>query len=633
MTDAAFVRRPLPGFCRTLLFAASLLAALAVATSARGQDFGGPVAPSNPAVGDAAAAPGADPAAAADAVPGGVIDPNQLPPHPGGFWRGNGPGQQVGFYFALPLLALVLGAFFLWVATTAWADQDATSLKVRPEFWSTLLMLGGILGMGAIICLPNLLMGVVGYLVFAGGPLTAYIVERNARVPDSGKVMTKRHLSKVLNQWLNKVGMGLPTGGGKTEQTFGPPITFMGKSSTGNKYSTASARKVESSKGYVAAKELIYDAILRRSTDVHLEPQEEEMSVRVRVDGAMYPAEPFDRPTGEGIVNIFKVLSAMDITEKRRPQDGSFRADLDGRMIDFRIATAGTRHGEKMSLRILDQSNAVSSLQRLGMRKGLRERLEELINEPHGMVLCSGPTGAGKSTTLYASLNAIDKLQRNVITIEDPVEYQMDGINQIEINTKAGQTFAGTLRSVLRQDPDVVLLGEIRDKETAEIACQAANTGHMVFSTVHANDSITALFRLIELGVEPFMISNSLTAIVGQRLVRRLCEQCKQAYQPKPELVKKAGLPVDKIEAFYRPPRAESGACPKCGGLGYMGRVGVYEVLEINDRIRDLIRDKAAASQIRAEARKNGMLNMREEGLRLVVRGVTSIEELLKVVK
>ena len=209
----------------------------------------------------------------------------------------------------------------------------------------------------------------------------------------------------------------------------------------------------------------------------------------------------------------------------------------------------------------------------------------------------------------------------------------MEGVNQIEINTKSGQTFANTLRSVLRQDPDVVLLGEIRDKETAEIACQAANTGHMVFSTVHANDSITALYRLLELGVEPFMISNSLTALVGQRLVRRLCSGCKQAYQPKPELVKKAGLPVEKVDNFYRPPRAESGTCPKCGGLGYMGRIGVYELLEINDRIRDLIRDTAPASAVRAEARKNGMLNMREEGLRLVVRGVTSIEELLKVVK
>ena len=608
-------RRPAAG----VLFAG--IALLLSAGVAAGQEFGGPAPPAGGAATDAAA-----PTAAAPNL-------NQFPPHPGGFWRGNGPepGRQ-GFYFAFPLLALALGAFFLWVACLAWADQDADRLKVRPEFWSTLLLVGGTAGVLALLCLPSLLVGIPAYLILAGLPLTFYILERNARVPESGKVMTPRHLRGVLDRALASVGLGMKRGETK-QTTVGPPITFLGKSSTGNSYSADKARKVESSKGYVAAKELIYDSIMRRSTDVHLEPKEEEMSVRVRVDGAMYPAEPFDKPTGESIVNIFKVLSAMDITEKRRPQDGSFRADLDGRQIDFRLATQGTRFGEKMSLRILDQSNAVASLQRLGMRRGLRERVEEVINEPHGMVLCSGPTGAGKSTTLYAALNGIDRFQRNVITIEDPVEYQMEGVNQIEINTKSGQTFASSLRSVLRQDPDVVMLGEIRDKETAEIACQAANTGHMVFSTVHANDSITALYRLMELGVEPFMISNSLTGLIGQRLVRRLCPDCKQAYQPKAELVKKAGLPVDKVDNFYRPPKPDSGTCPRCGGLGYMGRIGVYELLEINERIRDLIRDKAPASAVRAEARKNGMLNMREEGLRLVVKGVTSIEELLRVVK
>ena len=595
---------------------------LLLASAAAAQEFGAPAPPP----GGGVAVPTGPPVEVA-------ANPNRFPPSPLGFYRGNGPepGLQ-GFYFSLPLLALVLGAFFLWVACLAWADADADRLKVRPEFWGTLLLVGGAAGTLALVCFPSLLLGVPAFAALFGAPLALYILERNKRVPDNGKVMTPRHLRGLLDRGLAAVGLGMPRGETKTS-TVGPPITFLGKSSTGNSYSAAKGRKVESSKGYVAAKELIYDSILRRSTDVHLEPQEEEMAVRVRVDGAMYPAEPFDRPTGESIVNIFKVLSAMDITEKRRPQDGSFRADLDGRQIDFRLATQGTRYGEKLSLRILDQSNAVASLQKLGMRKGLRERVEEVINEPHGMVLCSGPTGAGKSTSLYAALNGIDRFQRNVITIEDPVEYQMEGVNQIEINSKSGQTFATSLRSVLRQDPDVVMLGEIRDRETAEIACQAANTGHMVFSTVHANDSITALYRLIELGVEPFMISNSLTGIIGQRLVRRLCPDCKQAYQPKAELVKKAGLPADKVDSFYRPPKPESGTCPRCDGLGYMGRIGVYELLEINDRIRDLIRDKAPASQVRAEARKNGMLNMREEGLRLVVKGVTSIEELLRVVK
>ena len=382
----------------------------------------------------------------------------------------------------------------------------------------------------------------------------------------------------------------------------------------------------------MSAKELIYDAILRRATDVHLEPKEEELAIRLRIDGVMYPTEPFDRPTGDALVNIFKVLSAMDITERRRAQDGSFGAELENREIDFRVATQGTREGEKMVIRILDQANSVSTLAKLGMRKQLTERIENVIHEPHGLFLCCGPTGAGKSTTLYCCLNEIDSYQKNIITIEDPVEYKMDGVTQIEINTKADQTFAGSLRSVLRQDPDVVMLGEIRDGETARIACQAANTGHMVFSTVHANDTITALLRLIDLEVDPSMLATSISGILGQRLARRLCPQCKEAYKPNPEFLKKAGLPANKIDNFYRPPKVPT-HCTNCGDLGYKGRIGVYELLLINDRIRDLVREKAAVSAIRAEARKNGMLYMKEEGLRLVIRGVTSIEELLRVVK
>jgi len=323
----------------------------------------------------------------------------------------------------------------------------------------------------------------------------------------------------------------------------------------------------------------------------------------------------------------------MDITEKRKPQDGSFRAEMQEREIDFRVATQGTRHGEKISIRILDQGNSVSSLAQLGLRKQLLENLREVIHQPHGMFLSCGPTGAGKSTTLFACLNDIDAFQRNIITIEDPVEYKMENVSQIEINSKAGQSFAGSLRSILRQDPDVVMIGEIRDGETALIACQAATTGHMVFSTIHANDTLTALYRLTDLGVEPFMAASSIAAILGQRLARRLCPDCKEAYKPKPEFLKKANLPVEKIDKFYRPPKNPDHVCPTCGGLGYKGRIGVVELLVINERIRDLIRDKATMSAIKAEARKNGMLYMKEEGLRLVIRGVTSVEELLRVVK
>lgn len=562
--------------------------------------------------------------------------PGQYPRNPAVFLRGNPQGlkQSVsGFYLSLLRFAPVLGLFFLWVATTHWVDDDGQANKLSFEFWNTLVILGGVAGFMLVLNVPNFAIGFVAMSVAYGLPLGLYIRERNDHVPESAKVMTPAHIQKVVIRTLARLGVSI--GGSKEarESALGPPIRFIGKSSTGKGDDEARARQAENSRGFLAAKELIYDAILRRSTDVHLEPKTEELSARYRIDGVMYPTEPFDRTVGDAIINIFKVLSAMDITEKRKPQDGSFRAELEGRLIDFRVATQGTRDGEKMSLRILDQSNSVSRLGELGMRKQLQDKIKEVIKQPHGMFLSCGPTGAGKSTTLYAALNELDSFQQNIITVEDPVEYKMKNVTQIEINTKAGQTFAGSLRSILRQDPDVVMIGEIRDDETARIACQAANTGHMVFSTVHANDTISALYRLIDLGVEPFLLSSALSGILGQRLVRKLCNDCKEGYKPKPDMLKQLGLPPDKVESFYRPPTNPESQCPTCAGLGYKGRVGVFELFVISDRIRDMVRENAPMTTIKAEARKNGMLYMKEEGLRLVAKGVTSIDELLANVK
>jgi general secretion pathway protein E len=566
----------------------------------------------------------------APAVAGGAAAPNVYPPDPLPFRRGNPTALGTFTYVSLWKMAFLLGLFFLWIHYANWANEDSRGLKVRPIFWNTLIFLGGLLGLLLLLTLPSYSLGFLVGLVGVGTPLGLYINERNQRVPEAARVMTPRHIRSYLTRQLAKVGIHLSTGE-RAQVAVGPSIRFIGKTKTG-RADNSRTRQVESSRGYMSAKELIYDAILRRATDVHLEPREVELAVRLRIDGVMYPTEPFDRGVGDAVVNIFKVLAAMDITERRRPQDGSFGAELENREIDFRVATQGTREGEKMVIRILDQANSVSRLSELGMRKQLMEKIQAMVHEPHGMFLCCGPTGAGKSTTLYCCLNEIDAYQKNIITIEDPIEYKMDKVTQIEINTKADQTFAGSLRSVLRQDPDVVMVGEIRDGETARIACQASNTGHMVFSTVHANDTITALLRLIDLEVDPTMLATSISGILGQRLARRLCPQCKEAYRPNPEFLKKASLPANKIENFFRPPK-EPVNCTTCGDLGYKGRIGVYELMEVNDRIRDLVREKAAVSTIRAEARKNGMLYMKEEGLRLVIRGVTSIDELLRVVK
>ena len=577
------------------------------------------------------AQPAADGAPAAEPQVQSIPTTAQYPPDPNGFIRGNRMTGQKGNYFSLWRLVPIILLFLYWTNTSNWVNEDSTGLKVRPEFWNTLTLLFGVLGFVLVLTVPMYLAGLLCLLACHGVPLGLYIQERNSRVPDSAKVMTRDHIRKWTIRQLARIGIHIG-GEVKLDSTGGPPIRFIGKTRTGKK-DEGRSRQVETSKGYMAAKELVYDAILRRATDIHLEPKDDELSVRLRIDGVMYPTQPFDKAVGDSVVNIIKVLCAMDITERRRPQDGSFGAFVETREIDFRVASQGTRHGEKVSLRILDQANSVSSLEQLGMRKQMQQQIDGIIRLPHGMFVSCGPTGAGKSTTLYASLNSLDHGEKNIITIEDPVEYKMDDVTQIEINTKAGQTFAQSLRSVLRQDPDVVMIGEIRDDETAKIACQAATTGHMVFSTVHANDTITALYRLLDLGVEPFMVAGSISAILGQRLARRLCVHCKEAYRPNPDFLKKAGLPTDKIEKFYRPPQNRKEVCTHCAGLGFRGRIGVYELLIITDRIRDMIRDKAAMSAIKDEARKGGMLYMHEEGLRLVVRGVTSVEEMLRVVK
>ena len=606
---------------RRLACAVLLALSLAGISQAQAKKGAAPAAEAQPA------APAAQPA------PQVVRDAGQFPPNPDGFMRGNRAwAQPVGFYLNLWKFVPVIGLFFAWVWLGNWINQDSMSLKVNNEFWNSVFFGGGLASLLVGVTMSPFSLGLFTALALQGLPLGLYIRERNACVPDSARLLTQKHIKSVVFRTLAR--MGLHLGGKKMkQQLLGPDIEFIGKTSTGRR-DTSRGAQVENSRGFLAAKELVYDAIIKRATDIHLEPKEDELQVRLRVDGVMYTVEPFDRALGDNVINIFKILGAMDITEKRKSLDGSFRAVTDGREIDFRVATQGTRDGEKMTLRILDQANSVSTLLDLGFRKQLEEQLKEVVHQPHGLLLVCGPTGAGKSTTLYACLNDIDSFQQNIITIEDPVEYKMANVTQIEINTKAGQTFATSLRSVLRQDPDIVMIGEIRDGETANIACQAANTGHMVFSTVHANDAITALYRMIDLGVDVSMLSSSLSAILAQRLSRRLCPDCKESYVPKPEFLKKANLPAEKIDKLYRPPKeGENAACSTCGGMGYRGRVGVYELLVINDRMRDLIREKAALSALKAEARKGGMLYMQEEGLRLVVKGITSIDELLRVVK
>ncbi|MCS7046058.1 MAG: GspE/PulE family protein [Gemmataceae bacterium] len=535
-----------------------------------------------------------------------------------------------GFYFNPYHLGVFLAAYLLWVQLCNFVDRDAQNLQLSRTPWNPLMVGLGAAGLLALWLVPNFWLGLPLFLVPFVAVFVLYARWRNEEVPKEERILTPQHWRKLAAKYLRLRFR-------EEEKSSGPkyPIRFIGKSFDEKNEDIDRVKRVQESKGYKGALEMVYEAIQRRATDIHLEPTKDEMMVRLRIDGILVNADPFRRAMGDAVINIFKVLCNLDISEKRKPQDGSFSAQVEDRFVDFRVATAGSVQGEKMVIRILDKSAQLISLTQLGMKDRMRDQVRNIVIQPHGMFIVCGPTGAGKSTTLYAALNELDRYSTNIITVENPVEYKLDNITQIEVNPKAGKTFAGELRSILRQDPDVIMIGEIRDQETAEIACQAAQTGHMVFSTLHANDTVTALGRLLDLGVQPFMISSAISAILGQRLVRILCPECKVKYKPDPALLARANLPADKIKYFYRPPEEgeRTEVCRHCGGTGYYKRTGIFELFVITDKIREMIRENPDLAAIKAEAMRNGMRPLAEDGLRQVIEGVTSINELLRVAK
>jgi type IV pilus assembly protein PilB len=375
---------------------------------------------------------------------------------------------------------------------------------------------------------------------------------------------------------------------------------------------------------------LVTQAISDRASDIHIEPTEHDLRVRYRIDGVLHEMQRSPKQIQGGVISRVKILSDIDIAERRKPQDGRMSVTHNGRKIDLRVATLPTVWGEKIVMRILDNSTASLDLRDLAFLDHNYETYREAYTKPYGMILVTGPTGSGKSTTLYATLNAVSKPEINVITVEDPVEYRLPGINQVQVNPKAGLTFAGALRSILRSDPDVVLLGEIRDHETAQIAIEAALTGHLVLSTLHTNDAPSAVTRLVEMGIEPFLVGSALDAVVAQRLARRLCAKCCEPYQPtETELLgaRFPWVPGEPVPELYRPV-----GCVTCSRTGYRGRVALHEVMEVTEDIERLAVARASAAEIGATARSQGMITLRDDGWQKVVLGQTSLEEILRVV-
>lgn len=370
---------------------------------------------------------------------------------------------------------------------------------------------------------------------------------------------------------------------------------------------------------------LIKQAITAKASDIHIEPYEKNVRIRFRVDGDLQEVFAPEKTSHSAIVTRIKIMGKMDIAEKRIPQDGRVNHTIDGRSVDMRVSTLPTAYGEKAVIRLLDTGGQVLTKEQLGFSPYDMKVFEKLIQYPYGIILVTGPTGSGKTTTLYAILSELNKIDRNIITVEDPIEYRMNGVNQVQVNPKAGLTFAAGLRSILRQDPDVIMIGEIRDAETAQIAVRAAITGHLVLATIHTNDTASTVARLVDMGTEPYLISGALVGIQAQRLLKKICKECKTSYLASEEEKRVLGEPFDKDLILHK-----GAGCPVCNGTGYKGRTSVVEIMPVNLEIKELINRHASTEELRQCAAKNGMISLRQNAIQLVKQGVTTFDEMLR---
>jgi len=561
---------------------------------------------------------------------------------------------------SFPYLGLLIFACFTLTASgglsaAVWMRAQDEKLAIPGmEWWK--LAIGSVLGVlligtmqiGPMIAIPTSIAALACTLFF-------FAKARDKRVPPAERIITKDFFKNAISfiresrkakaaaaakaasppmtfsQRFKAAGATLQQAVSRTKKPAPEPPAFMLMKKDGRPaFAVAAAGEEQdaASENVKAAQQMLIAAMKRGATDIHFEPHEKDYHVRYRVDGVLHDIGTMTMHAGKGVISALKVVSDMDIAERRRPQDGTFAAVFEKTKYDIRAASTPTSYGEKMVMRLLNSSGGVmqSGLGNIGLRSQILEQLRQVIHKPYGMFLVTGPTGSGKTTTVYASLSEIDRLQHNITTIEDPVEYRLDGVTQIAVNSQAGVTFAAILRSVLRQDPDVLLVGEIRDKETAEIACQAALTGHFVFTTLHANDTVATITRMLDLGLDPMLIQTAVTAVLGQRLARKLCPDCKEAYPPPADLLKRFGLKPGAVPAIYR----EKG-CGSCGGSGYKGRFGLHELLVMNDDIRKLITAEPDINALKAAARKSGTRSLQTDGMMKVFKGVTSVNEIVRV--
>jgi len=535
-----------------------------------------------------------------------------------------------GFYFhPLGLVYLIVVAA-IWFLTWDWVHRDTEKVLQRSSLWDLLFWSMGFLQFLLVLVLPNVFVGAaVGVVLFCGAVL-AYVSVRNARLPETRRVLTSSHLGLLFRRFMYRFGVVMAPpelkkgGAGEREAIAVTLRQHDGVVRDETREGRAEAEAI------VVAKSMLGEAVSFRASDIHLEPKADEIGVRYRIDGMLHSYTPFPTEVGGAVINALKVLSGMDIAIRRRPQDGNFSAEFPGlnKSADFRVSTSPSVQGETMVIRILDRERSFLRIGQLGMGERMASQISRLAEATRGMLLVAGPTGAGKTTTLYAVLGTIDVYQRNVMTLENPVEYRLENVTQIPVEERGGVQFATALRSVVRQDPDVIMVGEIRDRDTAEVALDAVTTGHLVLSTVHAPDVVGSIFRLIQLGVDPATLAACLTATMTQRLVRVLCAACKVPYKPNEDMLGRLNLQAGKINVFYR-----AAGCPACAGTGFYGRTGIFELLVLNDEVRELVRRQPSVTMLRDAATKAGMVSLYEAGLQKVIAGVTSVKEMLRVIK
>ncbi len=524
-----------------------------------------------------------------------------------------------------------------WAAACLWVDRDARHVLGNPFPWNVIFAV-----LGALFFLASWQAGLGPLPLFAlviPAAVLGYVAYRDTKARPGDKVLSASFARRMGRKAA--VGMGMerqfdrvfppPSSGGFVRTGPAPRIVLLKKDGTTVDGRGKDGLDREASQAVKTVQDMFLKAVELRATDIHLEPKGgEEYVVRCRIDGILQNVASVPSEEGKAVLSAMKVLGDMDIAEKRRPQDGTFTVLMEDRRFDVRAASAPTNFGEKMALRLLDADGGIvkGGLGAIGMRDSVVEQLREIIQQPHGMLIVCGPTGSGKTTTLYAALSEIDVQSKNIITIEDPIEYRLEGISQTAVNNAAELTFSKILRSTLRQDPDVILVGEIRDKETAEITMQAAMTGHFVFTTLHANDAPTTVTRLLDIGVEATLIQSAVSAVLAQRLVRVLCPKCKEAVKLSDEQKQKWNIPVVKDVVIYQ----EKG-CAACHGTGYRGRTGLHELMIFDNAIRELLVGRPSIQAVRQAARKSGMKSLLESGISKVLTGVTSINEMQRVAK